>query len=75
MDKDIVNGLNNIEEVKLDIIKEKITLSFLTKGVTDIFNDLTEHLKLETENTGVVIETNILRNDNPEKNIIKTNYR
>jgi hypothetical protein len=70
MDKDIVNGLNNIEEVKLDIIKEKNNAIFFNKNVTNIFNDLTEHLKLETENTGVVIETNILRNDNPEKKIL-----
>jgi hypothetical protein len=67
MDKDIVDGLNNIEQVKLDIIKEKNNAIFFNKNVTNIFNDLTEHLKLETENTGVIIETNIIRNDNPEK--------
>ena len=70
MDKEIVNGLSNIEEVKLDIIKEKNNAIFFNKKVVDIFNDLTEHLKLETENTGVVIETNIIRNDNPEKKIL-----
>jgi hypothetical protein len=70
MDKEIINGLHNIEDVKLDIIKEKNNAIFFNKKVLDIFNDLTEYLKLETENTGVVIETNLIRNDNPEKNII-----
>jgi hypothetical protein len=70
MDKEIINGLHNIEDVKLDIIKEKNNAIFFNKKVLDIFNDLTEYLKLETENTGVVIETNLIRNDNPEKNIL-----
>lgn len=70
MDREIINGLNNIEEVKLDIIKEKNNAIFFNKKVVDIFNDLTEHLKLETENTGVIIETNIIRNDNPEKKLL-----
>lgn len=70
IDKDLVNGLINIEEVKLDIIKEKNNAIFFNKKVLDIFNDLTEYLKLETENTGIVIETNIIRNDNPEKKIL-----
>ena len=70
MDKEIINGLSNIEEIKLDIIKEKNNAIFFKKNVIDIFNDLTEHLKIETENTGVIIETNIIRNDNPEKKIL-----
>lgn len=67
MDTEIKNGLSNIEDIKLDIIKEKNNAIFFNKNVVDIFNDLTEDLKLETENTGIVIETNIIRNDNPEK--------
>lgn len=70
MDKEITDGLNNIEKIKLDIIKEKNNAIFFKKDVINIFNDLTEHLKLETENTGVIIETNIIRNDNPEKKIL-----
>lgn len=70
MDREIIKGLNNIEEIKLDIIKEKNNAIFFNKKVVNIFNDLTEYLKLETQNTGVIIETNIIRNDNPEKKLL-----
>ena len=36
----------------------------------NIFNKLTEQLKFETEHIGFIIETDILRNDNPEKNAL-----
>lgn len=70
MDEIIREGLAEIEKIKLDIIKEKNNSLFFNKGVVDVFNNLTENLKAETENTGYVIETNILRNDNPEKRVL-----
>jgi hypothetical protein len=70
MNKLINEGLNEIEKTKLNIIKEKNNTLFFNKNVVNIFNVLTEDLKLETENTGFVIETNILRNENPEKAIL-----
>ena len=70
MDKHIREGLAEIEKIKLNIIKEKNNSLFFHKNVVDVFNKLTETLKDETENTGFVIETNILRNDNPEKKIL-----
>ena len=63
----ITNGLFRIDEIKLRIIKEKNNAIFFNKNVINIFNDITEELKAETENVGFVIETNLLRNDNPEK--------
>jgi hypothetical protein len=70
MDNHIREGLAEIEKIKLNIIKEKNNSLFFHKNVVDVFNKLTETLKDETENTGFVIETNILRNDNPEKKIL-----
>ena len=70
MDDDIKHGLDRIENIKLDIIKEKNNAMFFNKNVVNIFNKLTEELKIETENTGFTIETNILRNNNPEKAIL-----
>lgn len=67
MNKEIRHGLLQIETHKLNIIKEKNNSLFFNKNVVDIFEKLTQNLKLETENTGLLIETNILRNDNPEK--------
>lgn len=63
----IKEGMGLIDGIKLNIIKEKNNALFFNKDVLKIFNDLTEELKLETENTGFIVETNILRNDNPEK--------
>lgn len=70
MYKEIRFGLAEIEKIKLNIIKEKNNALFFKKDVVYIFNKLTEDLKFETENTGFMIETNILTNDNPEKAIL-----
>lgn len=70
MYKEIRFGLAEIEKIKLKIIKEKNNALFFKKEVVDIFNRLTEELKSETENTGFIIETNILSNDNPEKAVL-----
>lgn len=60
-------GLKEIETLKLNIIKEKNNSLFFKKNVTQIFNEITHKLTISTEDTGRFIETNILRNDNPEK--------
>ena len=62
-------GLNNIEILKLDIIKEKNNALFFEKNNDTIsnFEKLTESLKNETELTGILIEQDILTNDNPVK--------
>lgn len=60
-------GLKNIEKIKLDIIKEKNNALFFDKDVVKQFEKLTDELKLESDNTGFLIESNILKNDNPEK--------
>ena len=67
MDKEIGFSLSQIEKIKLRIIKEKNNSLFFKKNVVKIFDSLTEELKLESEHTGFMIETNILKNDNPEK--------
>ncbi len=66
----IKEELTLIEAIKLNIIKEKNNTLFFNKNVVDIFNQLTQELKLETETAGVGIETNILRNDSPEKALL-----
>lgn len=66
----INSGLKQIENIKLQIIKEKNTALFFNGNVVDIFNILTENLKKEAENTGFLIETNILKNNNPEKQLL-----
>lgn len=70
MYKEITYGLREIERIKLNIIKEKNNALFFKTDVVNIFNKLTEELKAETEHTGFIIETNILRNDNPEKALL-----
>ena len=70
MDKIIRSGLSEIEKIKLDIIKEKNNAIFFNKNVVNIFEKTTQDLKTETQNTGFTIETNILRNDNPEQKIL-----
>jgi hypothetical protein len=70
MDTLIKEGLSEIEKIKLNIIKEKNNSLFFNTNVVDLFNKLTAELKLETENTGFIIETNILKNDNPEKHVL-----
>ena len=66
-DKIIKEGLEKIEIIKLQIIKEKNNALFFDKNVVSIFDKLTQELTLETEFTGFSIETNLLRNNNPEK--------
>ena len=66
-DNSIHSGLNAIEKIKLDIIKQKNNALFFNEKVVSIFEELTEKLKKELENTGFIIETNILKNNNPEK--------
>jgi len=70
MDKIIREGLKEIEKIKLEIIKEKNNSLFFKTQVVEKFNKLTEDLKLETQDIGFIIETNILRNDNPEKTVL-----
>lgn len=64
------SGLNIIEELKLRIIKEKNNVMFFNDKVNSIFDKLIDKLKTETENTGFIIETNILKNNNPEKEML-----
>ena len=66
-DKLIKEGLEKIERIKLQIIKEKNNALFFSENVVSIFDKITQELKSETEFTGFVIETNLLRNNNPEK--------
>jgi hypothetical protein len=70
INKEIREGLFQIEKIKLKIIKEKNNALFFKKNVVEVFNKLTEDLKLETENCGFAIELNILRNNNPEKAVL-----
>jgi hypothetical protein len=63
----IKEGLAEIEKIKLQIIEEKNNAIFFNKDVVSIFETITSNLKQETEQTGFLIETNLLRNDNPEK--------
>jgi hypothetical protein len=70
IDKLIRSGLSEIEKIKLDIIKEKNNALFFNKNVVNIFEKITQDLKDETGSTGFIIETNILRNDNPEQQLL-----
>jgi uncharacterized protein (UPF0335 family) len=67
MNKIINTNLKDIEKIKLDIIKEKNNALFFASNVVNSFEKLAKNLKFETEHTGFMIETKILRNDNPEK--------
>jgi hypothetical protein len=66
-EKMIAEGLKNIDKLKLDIIKEKNNVLFFNAQIDSKFANLTSELKAETENTGLVIEGDILKNDNPAK--------
>jgi predicted outer membrane protein len=66
-DRLIKDGLTEIENIKIRIIKEKNNALFFSKDVVSTFEKITQQLKSETEFTGAIIETNLLRNDNPEK--------
>ena len=71
-DNIINKDMTSLEKIKLNIIKEKNNALFFNKDVVSVFENFTEELKLETENLGFLIETNLLRNDNPEKhNLLK----
>ena len=70
MNKFIQSGLGYIDEIKLNIIKEKNNVIFFNKNVIGIFDTLTQDLKGESDNAGIMIETNILRNNNPEKKML-----
>lgn len=70
MDKQINDSLNNIENIKLKIIKEKNNALFFNKSVVDKFEELTKQLKSSTSITGYLIELNILRNNNPEEKVL-----
>ena len=70
MNKFITSSLGFIDEIKLNIIKEKNNVIFFNKNVIKIFENLTEEIKSESDNAGIMIETNILRNDNPEKKML-----
>jgi hypothetical protein len=63
----IITDTKSMENIKLDIIKEKNNALFFNKDVVSSFEKLTSRLKTETESIGFAIETNILRNNNPEK--------
>jgi len=63
----IRDGLQQIESIKLQVIKEKNNALFFNQDVVSIFDKITQQLKSETEFTGFIIETNVLRNNNPEK--------
>jgi hypothetical protein len=65
-DKLIKEGLEKIERIKLQIIKEKNNALFFSQNVVSIFDKITQELKSESEFTGFIIETNLFRNDNPE---------
>jgi hypothetical protein len=66
----IQSGLGFIDEIKLNIIKEKNNAIFFNKNVIGIFETLSQDLKNESDYAGLMIETNILRNDNPEKKML-----
>jgi hypothetical protein len=67
MDATIRDGMSTIDWLKLEIIKQKNNAIFFNRDVTTDFETLTEELKTETENIGFMVETNFLRNENPEK--------
>jgi hypothetical protein len=68
--KAINDELNKVEAIKLNIIKEKNNALFFNKKVLDVFNTLTQELKGVTQIAGYLIESNILKNENPEKAIL-----
>lgn len=67
-DKLITSGLDDIDSLKLNIIKAKNnSLFFNNPNILTDFERITNQLKFETEQTGATIETNILKNHNPVK--------
>lgn len=72
MNKTIIEGMKEIEQIKLNIIKEKNNAIFFNKNVVENFEKITEQLKNETQNIGFMLETNLIRNNNPEKYALLT---
>jgi hypothetical protein len=70
MDATIKKGMKIIEKIKMDIIKEKNNTIYFNKNVAANFENITEELKIETKNIGFIMETNIIRNNNPEKYLL-----
>ena len=66
----INDELNKVESIKLKIIKEKNNALFFNKKVLDEFENLTQKLKGVTQIAGYLIESNILKNENPEKAVL-----
>lgn len=67
MDMTIQKGMENINRLKMGIICEKNNAIFFGRDVTASFEAISDELKAESETTGFILETNLLRNDNPEK--------
>lgn len=65
--KAINDELRKIEEIKIKVIKEKNNALFFNKKVLDTFESLSQELKGLTQIAGFLIESNILKNNNPEK--------
>ena len=63
----INDALVETDNLKREIIKEKNNAIFFNKDVSQTFSDLSEELSFYTNQLGVYIETDILRNNNPEK--------
>ena len=68
--KYIRSELDIIDSLKLEIIKEKNNALFFNKDVIKTFETITSELTVDTELAGKAIETNILKNDNPEKHAL-----
>jgi len=68
--KYIRSELDIIDSLKLEIIKEKNNALFFNKDVIKTFEAITAELTSDSELTGKAIETNILKNDNPEKHAL-----
>lgn len=69
----IQDTVSDLETIKKKIIQEKNEIMFGYKYTSDKeriahdFNDLTQELKEKTEMAGFFIESNMLKNDNPER--------
>jgi len=65
--KFITESLKLLNNIKLNIIKQKNNAIFFNENVEEEFEKLTNELKDANNIVGIEIETNILKNDNPEK--------
>jgi hypothetical protein len=74
LDKHIIDTLRDLENIKVDIIKSKNDSLFFNEDIVSKFEKLTEELKYATETSGIVIEYNLLKNENPIRTeLIKKN--